>query len=74
MLIDVQWADGSPDGSNFLVVRDLEGQNRLEYPISKVLYKTAGCRMSPSENLYSPGWFPTLSRLAEFLSNRRRLR
>ena len=38
----VQWADWSPDGTNFLVVRDLEGQNRLEYPVGKVLYKTAG--------------------------------
>jgi hypothetical protein len=38
----VQWADWAPDGNNFVVVRDLEGQNRLEFPISKVLYKTAG--------------------------------
>jgi len=47
----VQWADWSPDGNNFLVVRDLEGQNRLEYPSGKVLYKTAGwishARISP---------------------------
>jgi len=42
VLEDVQWADWSPDGTNFAVVRDLEGQNRLEYPIGKVLYKTAG--------------------------------
>jgi eukaryotic-like serine/threonine-protein kinase len=42
VLEGVQWADWSPDGSNFLVVRDVEGQNRLEYPIGKVLYKTAG--------------------------------
>src|SRR5215470_15447716 len=42
VLEGVQWADWSPDGSNFLVVRDLEGQNRLEYPSGKVLYKTAG--------------------------------
>jgi eukaryotic-like serine/threonine-protein kinase len=38
----VQWADWSPDGNSFVVVRDLEGQNRLESPIGKVLYKTAG--------------------------------
>jgi len=38
----VQWADWSPDGNNFLVVRDLKGQNRLEYPSGKVLYQTAG--------------------------------
>ena len=42
LLEGVQWADWSPDGSNFLVVRDLEGQNRLEYPSGKVLFKTAG--------------------------------
>jgi len=42
VLEGVQWADWAPDGNGFLVVRDLEGQNRLEYPIGKVLYKTAG--------------------------------
>jgi eukaryotic-like serine/threonine-protein kinase len=42
VLEGVQWADWSPDGNNFLVVRDLEGQNRLEYPSGKVLYQTAG--------------------------------
>jgi Tol biopolymer transport system component/predicted Ser/Thr protein kinase len=42
ILEGVQWADWSPDGSNLAVVRDLGGQNRLEYPIGKVLYQTAG--------------------------------
>src|ERR1700752_1945968 len=42
VLDGVQWADWSPDGTTFAVVRDMEGQNRLEYPIGKVLYKTAG--------------------------------
>jgi len=42
VLEGVQWADWGPDGNNFVVVRDLEGQNRLEYPVGKVLYKTAG--------------------------------
>ena len=42
VLEGVQWADWSPDGNNFAVVRDSEGQNRLEYPIGKILYKTAG--------------------------------
>jgi Tol biopolymer transport system component/predicted Ser/Thr protein kinase len=37
----VQWADWGPDGS-LAVVRDLEGQNRLEYPLGKVLYGTGG--------------------------------
>jgi len=55
ILEGVQWADWSPDGSNFAIVRDLEGQNRLEYPIGKVLYQTAGwishIRISPKGNL-----------------------
>ena len=42
VLEGVQWADWAPDGNGFLVVRDVEGQNRLEYPVGKVLYKTAG--------------------------------
>ena len=42
VLEGVQWADWAPDGNNFVVVRDLEGQNRLESPVGKVLYKTAG--------------------------------
>ena len=42
LLENVQWADWSPDATNLLVVRDVEGQNRLEYPIGKVLYATGG--------------------------------
>ena len=42
VLENVQWADWSPDGSNFLVVRDFGGMNRLEYPIGKPLYQTGG--------------------------------
>ncbi len=42
VLEGVQWADWSPDGNEFAIVRDLGGQNRLEYPIGKVLYQTAG--------------------------------
>ena len=37
----VQWADWSP-GGNLAVVRDLEGQNRLEMPVGTVLYRTGG--------------------------------
>jgi Tol biopolymer transport system component/predicted Ser/Thr protein kinase len=55
VLEGVQWADWSPDGNAFLVVRDLEGQNRLEYPSGKVLYQTAGWishpRISPDGKL-----------------------
>jgi hypothetical protein len=55
ILEGVQWADWAPDGSNLAVVRDLEGHNRLEYPIGKVLYQTGGWishpRISPKGNL-----------------------
>jgi serine/threonine protein kinase len=51
----VQWADWSPDGNNFLVVRNDAGMNRLEYPIGKTLYQTGGWighpRVSPKGNL-----------------------
>jgi Tol biopolymer transport system component/predicted Ser/Thr protein kinase len=42
VLESVQWADWSPDGTQFAVVRDVGGRNRLEYPIGKVLYETGG--------------------------------
>ena len=42
VLENVQWADWSPDGSKFLVVRDFGGMNRLEYPIGNPLYQTGG--------------------------------
>ena len=55
VLENVQWADWSPDGSNFLVVRDFGGMNRLEYPIGTPLYQTGGWighpRISPKGDL-----------------------
>ena len=42
VLEHVQWADWAPDGSNLAIVRDSNGQNRLEYPVGKVLYETGG--------------------------------
>ncbi len=42
ILEDVQEADWSPDGKDLAVVRYVDGKNRLEYPIGKVLYETAG--------------------------------
>jgi serine/threonine protein kinase/Tol biopolymer transport system component len=55
VLENVQWADWSPDGSSFAVVRDLGGMNRLEYPIGKSLYQTGGWighpRVSPKGDL-----------------------
>ena len=38
----VQWADWAPDGNELAVVRDLEGQNRLEFPVGRVLHGTGG--------------------------------
>jgi len=55
VLENVQWADWSPDGSGFAVVRDSGGMNRLEFPIGKPLYQTGGWighpRISPKGDL-----------------------
>ncbi|HEX8816939.1 MAG TPA: protein kinase [Terriglobales bacterium] len=55
VLENVQWADWSPEGTDFAVVRDYGGQNRLEYPIGKVLYATGGWishpRVSPNNDM-----------------------
>jgi Tol biopolymer transport system component/predicted Ser/Thr protein kinase len=54
ILESIQWADWSPDGKELAVVRDVGGKNRLEFPVSKVLYETAGWvshpRVSPAGN------------------------
>jgi Tol biopolymer transport system component len=42
VLQDVFYADWAPDGKDLAVVRPVEGRFRLEYPIGKVLYETAG--------------------------------
>lgn len=51
VLEDVQTADWGPDGQNLAIVRYVEGRNRLEFPVGKVLYETAGwishLRVSP---------------------------
>jgi WD40 repeat protein len=55
VLEDVEWADWSPDGASLAVVRDVNGRNRLEFPIGKMLYETAGWishpRVSPKGDL-----------------------
>jgi|ERR1051325_776050 serine/threonine protein kinase/sugar lactone lactonase YvrE len=47
-------ADWSPDGSNLAVTRYVDGRTKLEYPIGKLLYETAGYisypRISPDGN------------------------
>jgi eukaryotic-like serine/threonine-protein kinase len=44
MLDSVHYADWAPDGKDFTVVRFVPGSHvyRLEYPVGKVLYETAG--------------------------------
>jgi Tol biopolymer transport system component/predicted Ser/Thr protein kinase len=42
ILEDAQWADWAPDGATLAIVRDVGGRNRLEFPIGKVLFETAG--------------------------------
>jgi Tol biopolymer transport system component len=42
ILEDVHWADWAPDGASLAIVRDVNGRDRLEFPIGKVLYETAG--------------------------------
>src|SRR5580692_1262951 len=42
VLENVQWADWSSDGAQLAIVRDVNGRNRLEYPLGKVLYETGG--------------------------------
>jgi eukaryotic-like serine/threonine-protein kinase len=47
----VQEADWAPDGTTLMVVRDVGGKSRLEFPMGKVLYETSGhisyARLSP---------------------------
>ncbi|MGE5414970.1 MAG: protein kinase domain-containing protein, partial [Syntrophomonadaceae bacterium] len=42
ILEDVLFADWAPDGQSLAVVRQQGGKMRLEYPVGKVLYETAG--------------------------------
>jgi eukaryotic-like serine/threonine-protein kinase len=48
---DVQEAEWTPSGADLAVVRSMGGHNRLEHPLGKVLYQTAGwishARFSP---------------------------
>ncbi len=51
ILENVREADWSPDGSNLALIREVNGRDRLEFPIARVLYETAGyvsdLRVSP---------------------------
>jgi Tol biopolymer transport system component len=42
LLDKVEQADWAPDGNSLAVVHLVEGKSRLEYPVGKILYATAG--------------------------------
>src|SRR6185295_722063 len=42
VLENVTWADWSPDAADLAVVRVLDGIQRVEFPIGKVLYEAKG--------------------------------
>jgi Tol biopolymer transport system component len=42
ILQNVQDADWTPDGAGLAIIREVNGMSRLEYPIGKVLWETAG--------------------------------
>jgi serine/threonine protein kinase/Tol biopolymer transport system component len=51
LLDDVQQADWAPNGTDFAVIRQMGGQNRLEFPAGRLLYQPSGwvsdARVSP---------------------------
>ena len=47
ILQDVTYADWAPGGSDLAVVHRVEGKDRLEFPIGRVLFETAGWIQGP---------------------------
>jgi len=47
ILHDVTWADWAPGGDDLAVVRDDQGKRRLEYPVGKLLFESAGSILEP---------------------------
>jgi Tol biopolymer transport system component len=47
ILEGVREADWSPDGTELAVIREVNGQDRLEYPPGKVLYQVGGYLSNP---------------------------
>jgi eukaryotic-like serine/threonine-protein kinase len=43
----VREADWSPDGEQFAIIHDMEGRDRLEFPIGTVLYESSGYLSDP---------------------------
>jgi len=52
LLADVREADWSPDGAELAIIHEVNGKDRLEFPIGKMLYEAPGylsdLRVSPS--------------------------
>ena len=46
VLENVEWADWGPDSTSLAVIRNVNGRDRLEYPIGKVLAESTGGWMS----------------------------
>jgi WD40 repeat protein len=42
ILQDVREADWSPDGTKLTIIHEVNGKDRLEYPVGKVLFETSG--------------------------------
>jgi Tol biopolymer transport system component len=47
VLEDVEWAAWAPDGRELAVVHDVNGKDRIEYPIGRALYETSGWVSNP---------------------------
>ena len=47
VLAGVREADWAPDGSDLAIIREVSGEDRLEYPVGKVLAKTGGYLSNP---------------------------
>ena len=50
MVEDVKFADWSPDGSDLAIVRRVDGRDRLEFPVGKVLVQPAAGRAPVSDS------------------------
>ena len=50
MVEDVKFADWSPDGSDLAIVRLVDGRDRLEFPVGKVLVQPAAGREPVSDS------------------------
>jgi len=47
VIAGVREADWSPDGNDLAIIRDVNGKDRLEYPVGKVLAETGGYLSNP---------------------------